>query len=95
MSVKRLRIHVTVSDRGQGLDTEEEAIEKPVSAGSPGNAVWVETIKDGKEKIQADINRADKPSELRPTQAQQPAIDIAPLPRRGVDFDELDLAGAN
>jgi hypothetical protein len=52
------------------LDTEEEAIEKPVSAGSPGDAFWVDAIKNGKEKIQADINSADKQSELWPTQAQ-------------------------
>jgi hypothetical protein len=49
------------------LDTEEEAIEKPIGAGSPGDAVWVDTIKNGKEKIQADINSADKQSELWPT----------------------------
>ena len=95
MSIKRLRIHVTVPNRGQRLDTEEEAIEEPVGAGSPGNAVWVDTIKNGKEKIQADINSADKQSELWPTQAQQPAVDIAPLPRVGIDLDELDLAGSN
>ena len=95
MPIKRLRVHVTVPNRGQRLDTEEEAIEEPVSAGSPGNAVWVDTIKNGKEKIQADINSADKQSELWPTQAQQPAVDIAPLPRVGVDLDELDLAGSN
>ncbi len=95
MPIKRLRVHVTVPNRGQRLDTEEEAIEEPVSAGSPGNAVWVDTIKRGKEKIQADINSADKQSELWPTQAQQPAVDIAPLPRIGVDLDELDLAGSN
>ena len=74
------------------MDTEEEAIEKPVGAGSPGDAIWVDTIKSGKEKIQADINSADKQSELWPTQAQQPAIDVPPLPCGGIDFDELDLA---
>ena len=95
MPIKRLRVHVTVPNRGQRLDTEEEAIEEPVGGGSPGNAVWVNTIKNGKEKIQADINSADKQSELWPTQAQQPAVDIAPLPRVGVDLDELDLAGSN
>src|SRR5260370_20740825 len=95
MPIKRLRVHVTVPNRGQRLDTEEEAIEEPVSAGSPGNAVWVDTIKSGKEKIQADINSADKQSELWPTQAQQPAVDISPLPRVGIDLDELDLAGSN
>ena len=93
MSVKRLRIHVAIANRGQRLDAEEEAIEKPVGAGSPGDAVWVDTIKSGKEQIQADINSADKQSELWPTQAQQPAVDIAPLPRVGVHLDELDLAG--
>ena len=92
MPIKRLRVHVTVPNRGQRLDTEEEAIEEPVSAGSPGDAVWVDTIKSGKEKIQADINSADKQSELWPTQSEQPAVDIAPLPGVGIDFDELDLA---
>ena len=70
MPIKRLRVHVTVSNRGQCLDTEEEAIEEPVGGGSAGDAVWVDTIKSGKEKIQADINSADKQSELWPTQAQ-------------------------
>jgi len=86
---------VTVPNRGQCLDTEEEAIEKPVGGGSPGDAFWVDTIKNGKEKIQADINNADKQSELRPAQAEQPTIDVAPLPCGGIDFDELDLAGSN
>jgi hypothetical protein len=92
MSVKRLRIHVTVADGGQGLDTEEEAIEKPAGAGSSGDAVWVDAVKNGEEKIQADINSADKQGELWPTQSEKPAINIAPLPRVGIDFDELDLA---
>ena len=70
MPIKRLWIHVTVPNRGQCLDTEEEAIEKPIGGGSAGDAVWVDTIKNGKEKIQADINSADKQSELWPTQAQ-------------------------
>ena len=77
------------------MDTEEEAIEKPVGAGSPGDAVLVDTIKSGKEKVQADINSADKQSELWPTQAQQPTIDVAPSPGVSIDFDELDLAGSN
>ena len=95
MSVKRLRIHVAVTDGGQRLDAEKEAVEKPAGAGSPGDAVCVDTIKNGKEKIQADINSADKQSELWPTQSEQPPVDIAPLPGVGVDFDELDLAGSN
>ena len=70
MPIKRLRVHVTVPNRGQRLDAEEEAIEKPVGASSPGDAVWVDTIKSRKEQIQADINSADKQSELWPTQAQ-------------------------
>ena len=93
MSVKRLRVHVAVADGGERLHTEEEAIEKPAGAGSPGHAVWVDTIKNGKEKIQADINSADKQSELWPAQAQQPAINIPPFPGVGVDLDELDLTG--
>ena len=77
------------------MDTEEEAIEEPVGAGSPGDAVRVDAIKNGKEKIQADINSADKQSELWPAQAEQPPVNIPPLPRVGVDFNELDLAGSN
>ena len=92
MSVKRLRIHVAVANGGQRLDTEEEAIEEPVGAGSPGDTVWIDTIKNGEEQIQADINSADKQSELWPTQAQQPPIHVAPFPGVGINFDELDLA---
>jgi len=95
MSIKRLRIHVAIADGGERLHAEKETIEKPVGAGSPGDAVWVDTIKNGKEKIQADINSADKQSELWPTQSEQPPVDIAPLPGVGVDLDEFDLAGSN
>ena len=95
MSVKRLRIHVPVANRGQRLDAEEEAIEEPIGARSPGDAIWVDTIKNGKEKVQADVNSADKESELWPAQTEQPAINVAPFPRVGIDLDEFDLTGPN
>ena len=94
MSVKCLRIHVPVSDSGQGLHAEEKAIEKPMRR-CPGNAVVADTVKSGEKKIQPNVNTADKRGKLWPTQAQQPAIDIAPFPSVGIDFDELDRAGAD
>ena len=95
MPVKRLRIHVAVTDRGQRLHTEEETIEKPAGAGSSGDAVRVDAIKNGKQKIQADVNSTDESGELWPVQSEQPTVDIAPFPSVGVDFDELDLTGSN
>jgi len=86
---------VTVADCGQRLHTEEETIEKPAGASSPGNAIWVDTVENGKNKIQADVNSADKQGELSPTQSEQPTVNIAPLPRVGIYFDELDLSGPN
>ena len=92
MSVKRSRIHVTVADGGQRLDTEEKAIEEPTGAGSPGDAVLVDAVKNREDEDQANVNSADKQRELRPAQAQQPAINIAPLPRVGIYFNKFDLA---
>src|ERR1700730_6378000 len=95
MPVKCLRVHVAVPDRGQRLHTEEETIEKPAGAGSSGHAVRVDAIKNCKEKIQPDVDGRDEQSEFRPGQAEQPAIHIAQLSFVGVDFDELDRAGAD
>src|SRR6266850_7170849 len=95
MTVKRLRIHVAVTDRGQGLHTEEETIEKPAGAGSSGHAVRVDAVKNREEEIQRDVNDRDEQGELMPAQTEQPAINVAQLPLVGVDFDEFDLAGAD
>src|ERR1700675_1180005 len=95
MSVKRLRIHVAVTDRGQRLHAEEETIEKPAGAGSSGHTVRVDTVKNGEEKIQSHVNSTDEPGELWPAQAEQPATHLTPFPDVGVDFNELDLAGSD
>jgi hypothetical protein len=55
----------------------------------------VEAIKNGEEKIETDVNSADKRGKLRPAQTEQPSINVAPSPRVGADFDELDLARPN
>ena len=94
MPIKRLRVHVTVPNRGQRLDTEEEAIKKPMG-GPSRDAILLQTVKAGEENIEADVKGADKCGELRPPQGKQPAIDVAPFPRVGVNFDELDLTGPN
>jgi len=95
MPVKCLRIHVAVTDRGQRLYTEEETIEKPAGAGSSGHAVRVDAIKNGEQKIQAEVNSTDESGELWPVQSEQPTVDIAPFPSVGINLDELDRAGAD
>src|SRR2546422_9066476 len=77
----------------QCLHAEEKTIEKPFRSRRAGHALGIETVKERKEKIQSDVNNCDKRGELRPAQAKQPAVDVAPSPRVGPDFDELDLAG--
>ena len=94
MSVERLRVHVTVADGGQRLHTEEKAVEEPMSRRS-GDTVLPKAVKGGEKKIQPNVKSADKCGELRPPQTKQPAIDIAPFPSVGIDFDELDLARPN
>ena len=94
MPVKRLWVHVAVADSGERLDAKEKAIEEPMG-GPSRDAVLLQTVKEGEEKIQPNVKRSDKRSELRPAQTEQPAINVAPFPGVGVDFDELDRAGAN
>jgi hypothetical protein len=85
---------VAVADGGERLHAEEKAIEKPMRR-PPRDAVLLKTVKDCEENIESDVQSADERGELRPAQAQQPAINVAPFPRIGVDLDELDLAGSN
>jgi len=94
MSVKRLRVHVTVANGGERLHTEEKAVEEPMSRRS-GDTVLPKAVKGGEKKIQPNVKSAHKRGELRPPQTKQPSIDVAPFPSVGVDFDELDLARPN
>jgi len=66
-----------------------------VPASGAGDAALLKTVKRGEKKIQADIKTGDKGGESRPSQAEQPAIDIAPSPGVRPHFDELDLTRAN
>ena len=86
---------MAVTDRGQRLDAEEEAIEEPFCARPPCDAVWVDAIKNREEKIEADVDNPDKTCELRPAQAQEPAINVPPAPFLGADLDEFHLTGPN
>jgi len=83
---------VAVPNRGQRLDAEEEAIEKPMCCSEPGDAIAAEAVQNSKGKIQRNVNNRDKQRELRPAQAEKPAVNIAPLVFAGVDLDELDRA---
>src|SRR5205085_8848620 len=94
VSIKRLRVHVAVSDSCECLHTEEKAVEEPMG-GPSRDAVLLQAIKSGEKKIEADVKRPDKCGELRPPQAKQPAIHVAPFPGVGVDLYELDLPGSN
>jgi hypothetical protein len=77
------------------LHAEKEAIKKPRPTSGARNTILLETVERGEEKIESDVKTGDKRGELRPAQTEQPAIDIAPPPRVGIDFDKLNLAGAN
>jgi len=83
---------VAVAHGGQRLHTEEEAIEKPMRCSEPGDAIAAQTVQNSKGKIQCNVNNRDKQRELRPAQAEKPAVNIAPLVFAGVDLDELDRA---
>jgi len=85
---------VAVADSSERLDAEEKAIQKPMG-GSSSDAVLLKTVKGGEEKIEADVKSADKRGELWPAQSKQPAVDVAPFPGVGIDFDELDLTRSN
>ena len=85
---------MAVADGGQRLHTEEKAVEKPMCA-CARDAVWAETVERSEGKIESDVKRADERGELRPTQTEQPTVNVAPSPRVCPDFDELDLARPN
>jgi hypothetical protein len=51
----------------------------------------VKPVENGEKKIEADVNKADKTGKLRPAQAKEPPIDIAPLPGRSIYLHEFDL----
>jgi hypothetical protein len=95
VAIERLRIHVAVAHGGQRLDAEKEAIEEPMSARAAGDSARLEAVKRGEKKVQRDVNADGKRGELWPPQTKQPAINVAPSPRVGVDFDKLDLTGAD
>ncbi len=86
---------MAVAHGGQRLDTEEEAIKKPMPSGAAGDTVLLETIERGEKKIECDIKDADENGKLRPPQTKKPAINVAPSPCVGVDFHELNLACAD
>jgi len=86
---------MAVAHRRQCLHAEKEAIKKPRPASGARNTILLETVERGEEKVESDVKTGDKRGELRPAQTEQPAIDIAPPPRVGIDFDKLNLAGAN
>jgi len=95
VAIERLRIHMAVAHSGQRLHTEEEAIKKPMPTGGASDTALLETIKRGEKKIERDIKRADKHRKLWPPQTKQPAINVTPSPCVGIDFHELNLAGAD
>ncbi len=51
VTVKRLRIHVAIANRGQRLHAEKEVIKKPMPTSAAGDAVLLETVKRGEKKI--------------------------------------------
>ena len=50
VTVQSLRIHVAVAHSGQRLDTEEEAVEKPVWR-RPGNTISAKAVKNREKQI--------------------------------------------
>jgi len=65
MAIQSLRIHVTITNRGQGLDAEEESLQE--RAGSHlGNARPTDSVERGKDEIDDDIDRQDKGGESWP-----------------------------
>ena len=81
---------MAVAYGGQGLHTEKERIEKG-TAPHPGNAIAADGVKRGEEKIERDVNGGNEGGELRPAQAEQPLVGVAPIPLLGVEFEEFEL----
>jgi hypothetical protein len=73
------------------LDAEEKAIKKPMPASGTCDAVLLKRVKRGEKKIEPNVKTSDERGEVRPTQTEQPTINIAPSPGISVDFDKLDL----
>src|SRR5262249_37238576 len=94
VAIERLRIHMAVAHGGQCLDAEKETIKKPMPASAACDAALLETVKRGEEKVECHVNADGDRGELRPSQAEQPAIDVAPSPCVGIDLDKLNLTGA-
>src|SRR4029450_10433981 len=89
MRVRRPRVHVTVTDRGEGLDTEKERFEERTRR-HPGDAISTERIKRGKEQIDPDVNAGDEGGKTRPSERENPLVDVTPfLP--GVDLKKFEL----
>src|SRR6476620_11483827 len=93
MRVRRLLVHVTVTDRGEGLDTEKERFEERTRR-HPGDAISAERIKRGKEKIDPDVNAGDEGGKARPIERENPLGDVAPL-LPGVDLKKFELTGSS
>lgn len=72
--VNRLRVHVSVADSRERLHAEEKTIEKPLRSCRARDAVVVETVKEGKEKVQRNVIETDEECELRPVQAEERPI---------------------
>ena len=85
---------MAVANSGQRLHTEEKTVQEPMR-GPSRDAVLLQTVKGGEEKIQPDVNCTHESSKLRPAQTEQPAINVAPFPGVGIDFDKLDLTRSN
>jgi len=51
MTVKCLRIHVAIANRGQRLHAEKEVIKEPMPTSAAGDTVSLETVKRGEKKI--------------------------------------------
>jgi hypothetical protein len=94
VAIQRLRIHMAIANSRQRLHAEKEAIKKPMPASAARDTVLLETVERGEKKVEPDVKTGDERGELRPPQTEQPAIDIAPPPCVGIDFNELELAGA-
>ena len=94
MAIERLRIHVAIAHGRQRLHAEKEAIIKPIPTSGARNTILLETVERGEKKVESDVKTGDKRRELPPAQTEQPTIDIPPPPCVRIDFDKLDLAGA-
>src|SRR5206468_11660473 len=93
LTVEITRIQMSVTHGGQRLHTEKERIVKG-TAPHPGNAIAADGVKRGEEKIERDVNGGNEGGELRPAQAEQPLVGVAPIPLPGVQCQEFELPRA-